>query len=140
MKHILSQGNEIHNCSTCKILLNSENSPEVCLKFSQSHVNWQVGQIHLTSECVEHRLVEGVADVAEIFSDHLLGQTLPRHQEPRHGLGRVVQEALAYQIVDTLLWLLVEDVETSPVVSLPDHLVDGVVGVEHVLGSAGVPS
>ena len=85
---------------------------------------------------MKDRLVEGAADVAQILPDHLLGEALPCHQEPGHSLRRVVQEALANQIMDTSLRFLVENVEASSVMSLPDHFIDRVVSVVHVFRSA----
>ena len=39
-------------------------------------------------------LVEGGGDVAKVLPDHLLRETLPRQEEPRHRGRRVVQKSL----------------------------------------------
>ena len=89
-----------------------------------------IAQIHLIGKALGDRLVEGVADVAQVLPYHLLAQTLPRDQEPCNCLSRVVQKAFSNQILDPTLWLLVENVQASPVVSFSDHFVDSVVGME----------
>ena len=104
--------------------------PEICLKLSESDVDLHVAEVHLVGKALGDRLVEGVADVAQVLPNHLLAQPLPRDQEPGNCLGRVVQKAFSNQILDPALRLLVEDVQPSPVMPFSDHLIDGVVGME----------
>ncbi len=77
-------------------------------------------------EAVEDGHVELVHDVAEVLADHLLRQSLPGDEKPGNSLRRIFQKSSSDQIGDSLVRLLVEDVESGSVVAFPDDLVDGV--------------
>ena len=114
--------------NVCNVLLSFKVIvPEICLKLSESDVDLHVAEVHLVGKALGDRLVEGVADVAQVLPDHLLAQTLPCYQEPGDCLGRIIQKALSYQILNATLRLLVENIQTSSIVPLSDHLIDSVV-------------
>ena len=83
-------------------------------------------EVHFLGEAVEDGHVELVEDVAEVLADHLLRQSLPGDEKPCDGLRGIFQKSSSDKIGDSLVRLLVEDVEAGPVVTLPDDLVDGV--------------
>jgi len=51
-----------------------------------------VGTYHLHTEVLY--LIKGVADVAEIFPNHLFAQAFPRDKKSGHSGRRVVKESL----------------------------------------------
>lgn len=80
------------------------------------------GEVHLLGEAGQDGHVELALDAAQVLADHLLGQALPRDQEPGHGRGGVLQEAPLDQVRDALVGLLVEDVQARAIMTFPDHL------------------
>ena len=96
------------------------------LELPECSIHLHPREIHLLCEAVQDGHVERVHQVAEVLADHVLRQALPRDQEPRDGLGRVLEEAPSDEVRDAFVRLLVEDVESGAVVSLPDDLVHGV--------------
>ena len=90
-------------------------------------------EVHLLGEAGEDGHVERAIDGAQVLPDHLLGQALAGDQEPGHGGRGVLQEAPLDQVDDTLVRLLVEDIEAGSIMPLADHFIDGV----HVADQVG---
>jgi len=112
--------------------------PKICLKLSECHVNLHIGQVHLICKTLCDGLIEGVADIAQILSDHLLGKAFPCDEESGYSLSRIVEKTFPYKILNSTLWLFVEDIETRAIVALAYDFIDSVVGVIDLLGSAGI--
>ena len=63
-------------------------------KKSPQHCPWPPEVVTLVSWCRVPYLVEGMADVAQIFTDHLLAQPFPGDEESGHRRRGVVQKSL----------------------------------------------
>ena len=63
-------------------------------KKAPQHCPWPPEVVTLVSWCRVPYLVEGMADVAQIFTDHLLAQPFPGDEESGHRRRGVVQKSL----------------------------------------------
>ena len=105
-------------------LLGFSGHPEVGLELSERGVDVHPREIHLHGEKVEHGHVELVVNVAQVLADHLLGQAFSRDQKSGHGLRGVLQKSAPYQVGDSFLRFLVENIQSRSVMSLPDYFID----------------
>ena len=110
--------------------------PEICLELPECWIHLCSAEVDLGREAREDGLVERMADIAQVLSDHLLGQPLPGDQEPGHGGGGVVQEPLVDEVVYPLLRLFVKYIKSGSIVPLPDDFVDCIVTRISVLAPA----